>query len=252
MTVMITTSWDDGHVLDLRVADLLERYHLTGTFYIARDFLDERMSDNQLRDLAQRHELGAHTLTHPVLTEISLEQAKEEIQGSKLWLEDVLGQEVTSFCYPKGANNPALQRIVADAGYKMARTVEKFAFTSGKNPYAVPTTLQIYPYPLRPLPDVAIWRGWRTRFQPLAEALPLIRAKHMSPQTLFNWQTFAENLIRQAEKQNGIWHLWGHSWEVERYHLWDALENILQRVAAYADSVPITNTQIMQNPSAQK
>ncbi|MDQ7025047.1 MAG: polysaccharide deacetylase family protein, partial [Anaerolineae bacterium] len=94
MTVTITSSWDDGHVLDLRVADMLDRYGLTGTFYIARDFLDERMSDSQLQDLAQRHEVGAHTLTHPVLTEISLEQARDEIHGSKIWLEDVLGQEV--------------------------------------------------------------------------------------------------------------------------------------------------------------
>ncbi|MDQ7036500.1 MAG: hypothetical protein Q9P01_17205 [Anaerolineae bacterium] len=64
-TVSITSSWDDGHVLDLRVADMLDRYGLTGTFYIARDFLDERMSDSQLQDLAQRHEVGAHTANTP-------------------------------------------------------------------------------------------------------------------------------------------------------------------------------------------
>lgn len=30
----ITTSWDDGHPLDLRVAELLSEYHLQGTFYV--------------------------------------------------------------------------------------------------------------------------------------------------------------------------------------------------------------------------
>ena len=40
----ITTSWDDGHTLDLRLADLLDKYDLRGTFYVARDYLDERLA----------------------------------------------------------------------------------------------------------------------------------------------------------------------------------------------------------------
>lgn len=242
MTLRITTSWDDGHVLDLRVAELLDHYGLTGTFYIARDFLDERMNESQLRDLAQRHELGAHTLTHPVLTEISLEQARNEIHGSKIWLQEVLGQEVTSFCYPKGANNPELQQIVAQAGYVMARTVDKFTFSVGDNPYCVPTTVQVYPYPLRPLPTVTFWRGWRTRLQPLFEAMPTLRTYQLSPKALFNWHTLAESLLHTAAQQNGIWHLWGHSWEIERYDLWDALDKILRAVASYPDSQATTNS----------
>jgi peptidoglycan/xylan/chitin deacetylase (PgdA/CDA1 family) len=246
MSVIVTTSWDDGHVLDLRVAELLDRYRLTGTFYIARDFLDERMSDSQLRELAHRHELGAHTLTHPVLTDIPLPQAREEIHGSKIWLEDVLGQEVNAFCYPKGANNTDLQAIVAESGYSMARTVDKFAFTAGENVYAVPTTLQIYPYPLRTLADIAWYRGWRTRLQPLAEALPIVRTLQLSPKALFDWQALAESLLQQAEKQSGIWHLWGHSWEVELYGLWDALDNIFQTIASYDGIQSRTNSEIIK------
>lgn len=245
MTVTITTSWDDGHVLDLRVAELLDRYHLTGTFYIARDFLPERMSQHQLRELAQRHELGAHTLTHPVLTDVSLEQARDEIHGSKHWLQDVLGQEVTAFCYPKGAHNPDLQRIVAGAGYRMARTVEKFSLTTGTNPYAVPTTLQIYPYPLRPLPQINVLRGWRTRLTPMLDALPTIRTYRLSPKTLFNWQALADSLLRVASQRNGIWHLWGHSWEIERYEMWQELDNIFHTVAALQDIEVATNTQLV-------
>jgi hypothetical protein len=30
----LTASWDDGHPLDFRIADMLERYGLTGTFYV--------------------------------------------------------------------------------------------------------------------------------------------------------------------------------------------------------------------------
>jgi len=33
--VYITTSWDDGHVLDMRLASLLTHYGFKGTFYIS-------------------------------------------------------------------------------------------------------------------------------------------------------------------------------------------------------------------------
>src|SRR5689334_16731650 len=116
-SLIITTSWDDGHTLDLRVADMLDNYGMKGTFYITRDFLEKRMSDKQIRALASRHEIGAHTLTHPDLPDVPPEQAREEIAGSKAWLEDVTGKPVTSFAYPKGLNTPALRAMVAEAGY---------------------------------------------------------------------------------------------------------------------------------------
>jgi len=245
MTAIVTTSWDDGHILDLRIAELLDRYGLTGTFYIARDFLDERMNESQIRELAQRHEIGAHTLTHPVLTEVSLQQAELEIRGSKTWLEDVLGAPVTTFCYPKGANNPDLQRIVQEAGYTLARSVERFTIEAGKNPYAIPTTLNCYPYPLRPFAGMAWFRGWRGRLAPVRDALPAVRRFRLSPLALLSWQKLAEALLGAADQQDGIWHLWGHSWEIEQYGLWDALEQLLKAVRASDSIRPIPNSQII-------
>jgi len=246
MSVTITTSWDDGHILDRRVADVLERYGLTGTFYIARDFLDERMSETQLHELAQRHEIGAHTLTHPILTEIPLAQAQAEITGSKAWLEDVTGQAVTAFCYPRGAHNPTLQGIVRDAGFTMARTVEKFSFDSGDNPYVLPTTLQIYPYPLRPLPHLSRLRGWRTRLNPFIEVWSRRHVIKLKPLSLLNWVSLAKSLLHEAAQQGAIWHLWGHSWEIERYDLWHELEQICQIVSDRQDIRPVINSQLIE------
>lgn len=246
MTVRITTSWDDGHVLDLRVAELLDKHGLTGTFYIARDFLAERMSETQLRELANRHELGAHTLTHPTLTEIPLEQARAEITGSKAWLEDVLGLPVTTFCYPKGRNNPALQRLVQEAGYSLARGVEGYALHAGDNRWCVPTTLQIYPYPLRKMPDLVWWRGAWARLQPVREALPHMRTLRLSARALLDWQTLGRDLLGQAVQQNGVWHLWGHSWEIDRYGLWDALDHMLGQAASFSDRQAIANSALVE------
>ncbi len=46
------------------------------------------------------HQIGAHTRTHPVLTEIPAARAREEIAASKKALEDRFGFAVKHFCYP--------------------------------------------------------------------------------------------------------------------------------------------------------
>ena len=77
----------------------------------------------QIKDwLAAGHEVGSHTLTHPMLTQISPEQAREEIFDSKKSLEDLFGVPIRHFCYPYGDWNPALRDLVREAGYQTAST----------------------------------------------------------------------------------------------------------------------------------
>src|SRR3954447_24640572 len=72
----ITTSWDDGHPLDARVAELLAKYNLPGTFYVPRTSEYGTMSAGQLVELSSAFEIGAHTVRHVVLTGISEPVAK--------------------------------------------------------------------------------------------------------------------------------------------------------------------------------
>lgn len=244
MSFIVTTSWDDGHVLDLRLAEILNRYGLRGTFYIARDFLKDRLSISQIRELAKAHEIGAHTLSHPILTEISLEQAKAEIEGSKHWLEDLLGKKVTAFCYPRGQHNLALQKLVADASFRLARTVENARVDLGDNRFAMPTTMQIYPYPLRPMPQFPLWRGWSARIVPLYQAWQ--KRQGISLLQLLHWSSYQRAWIENAQNSQGIWHLWGHSWEIEDYQLWQRLENIFQILQDYPHQAK-TNSELIPN-----
>lgn len=237
----ITTSWDDGHVLDLRVADLLDRYSLKGTFYIARDYLPERLTDAQLRDLSARHEIGAHTLTHPSLTAIPLEKAREEIAGSRAWLSDVLGAEVKTFCYPRGHSNSALQTIVRESGYTMARGVAPYTLFPGER-YDVTTTAQVYPFPLRPVPNL---KNIRSTIEPLKTALPHIRQLKLSPLALRGWVSLATALLERAAAVGGVWHLWGHSWEIERYGMWGELEAILKIASRYGEARRAVNSELV-------
>ena len=68
-------------------------------------------------------EIGAHTRTHPILSRCSPERIRQEVSGSKADIEERLGREVRSFCYPNGTRLDVNERCVAtvrEAGYDSA------------------------------------------------------------------------------------------------------------------------------------
>lgn len=86
------------------------------------------MSWKDIKKIKDVFEIGNHTLTHPILTNISLKEAKKEILESKKKIEKKLGKKITSFAYPNGNYNENLMKIVEKSGCKYAVTYSK-----GKN-----------------------------------------------------------------------------------------------------------------------
>jgi peptidoglycan/xylan/chitin deacetylase (PgdA/CDA1 family) len=74
-----------------------------------------------------------HTMTHPVLTTISLEHAQSEIAESKQVVEEELGRPARIFCYPGGYYSPREVDLVRDCGYRAAVTCE---FGANAAPFA--------------------------------------------------------------------------------------------------------------------
>jgi len=96
------------------------------------------MDAGQVREwLAAGNEIGAHSCTHPHLTQIPLAQAREEIFSSRRKLEDVFGIPIRHFCYPYGDWNPAVRDLVAGAGYETAVTTEAGANPAGSDRLAL-------------------------------------------------------------------------------------------------------------------
>jgi peptidoglycan/xylan/chitin deacetylase (PgdA/CDA1 family) len=61
------------------------------------------MTDDQVRSLNKNGiDIGAHTKSHPILSTLELDSAREEVVGSKQYLESILGGEVRCFAYPNG------------------------------------------------------------------------------------------------------------------------------------------------------
>lgn len=86
---------------------------------------DDRLTAEQVVELdgSGLVEVGAHTRTHSLLSALSPERQRWEIEGSKSDLEDVLQHPVQSFAYPFGNAGSFTRRsesIVRRAGFRYA------------------------------------------------------------------------------------------------------------------------------------
>lgn len=92
---------------------------------------------------------GSHTVTHPILTSLSISQAEKEIEGSKSSLEDIVKKPVQFFSYPNGTTddfNDEIEELAARAGYRAAVTLVKGANYQGANVFAL-KRIYVGPYP---------------------------------------------------------------------------------------------------------
>lgn len=93
------------------------------------------MSPEQVRDLHVRgHEVASHTVSHPILPELSDMSLAAELQDSAKQLAAWAGAAVPGFCYPNGDYDPRVEKAVAQAGYHYACTVEEGMNCSGVCP----------------------------------------------------------------------------------------------------------------------
>ncbi|MGH6678037.1 MAG: polysaccharide deacetylase family protein [Bradyrhizobium sp.] len=218
-SLLVTTSWDDGHPSDLRVADLLDKHGLTGTFYVPCVNSEARpvMPSHDIARIGQRFEIGGHTRNHVVLTELAPAVAAREISSNKARLEDLLGRQITSFAYVRGRHNRLLHRLVAEAGYRYARTTTNLLDRPGSHRLRMPTTAQFYPHS-----PVILLRNY-LRFGPTwpraAVLTRLLRSRNL-PDGLMA-------AARWCAISGGAFHLWGHSWELDEHELWTSLDQFL-------------------------
>ncbi len=76
------------------------------------------LSWNELRRLAGSPliTIGAHTVTHPILTQLEGEEVRSEITESCRRIAEELQRPVKVFAYPDGAYNSTTQTVVREAG----------------------------------------------------------------------------------------------------------------------------------------
>lgn len=233
----ITTSWDDGHPLDLRVAALLAANGLRGTFYVPRSAETATMSPAQVRALADGFEIGGHTLRHLTLTGLVAAEARREIEACKGWVEDVTGRPCPMFCPPRGRFNAGHLRMVREAGFLGLRTVELLSMDPPRRRgglLLMPTTVQARPHPLS---------GYARNFARRAAVGNLWQFVVQGGST--DWVRLADALARRIVDRGGVFHLWGHSWELQEADQWRRLETVLQLLGPLGRSAEaLTNGEV--------
>ena len=226
----ITTSWDDGHILDFRLADLLERYGLDGTFYIPRQASTRVMDESAIRSLSQRFEIGGHTMNHVFLDTAPHDVARREISECKTWIEQLTGKPCPMFCPPGGKFFANHLQMIESAGFQASRSVELLSVSRPRRQgklLLLPTTLQAHPH------------------RAPAYLRNILKRRSLGNLWLYvlqgregNWDQMAESIAKRVLSHGGVFHLWGHSWELEQNAQWQRLESVFKFLSGVRQQLP--------------
>jgi peptidoglycan/xylan/chitin deacetylase (PgdA/CDA1 family) len=193
--------WDDGVTTDIRLVEILRRHGARASFNLnaglhgprrQRGWLHQgsevwRLGRDEWRSVYEGFTVANHSLTHPRLDELPIEQARQEIAQGREQLQQIFGQPVLGFAYPFGGFNAAVAGAVREAGHLYARTT-----------------------------------GQAESQWPPADAMALHPSCHfMAPDF---WQR-----LDQA-RACGVFHFWGHSYEMTTPAQWAAFEQSLVRL----------------------
>lgn len=188
------SSWDDGQVNDLIIVNLLNKYKLPGIFFIPNQYRNLLQKDD-IKKIALNFEIGGHTATHPEdLKALSNLNLQLEILRNKAWLERLINRSLKYFCYPAGRYDSRIIEAVRRAGFKYARTTLVLKIKERSN-FEIDTTIHVYQrkeYNNRP------------------------------------WDEMAKEYALKASKNNGYFHLWGHSAEIIQNNDLNKLEDFFK------------------------
>ena len=136
ITTTVVQCWDDGVTSDVRLIETLKRHGAKATFnlsaglyknhrqlgWIHMDTEVIRLGWDEMRDVYQGFTIANHSLTHPYLDQMPVEEARRDIVEGRDRLQQFFGQPVLGFAYPFGSYNDSIMRLVSEAGHVYART----------------------------------------------------------------------------------------------------------------------------------
>ncbi|MCX6715034.1 MAG: polysaccharide deacetylase family protein [Candidatus Uhrbacteria bacterium] len=187
----VAISFDDGYEDNYTVAfPLLVRYQIPATFNITTGFIEHTramsaecqdamfpeqstMSWKQIEEMAQNPlcHFGAHTVTHPRMSQVDLEQARQEMMESKSALEKRLHRPIHTFAFPFGSKkdfNEGLVELAKQSGFTcVLSTVPGMNTVQSSRSYLkrIDPTTTIYRFKARLSMGYTLVRNLRSRFE---------------------------------------------------------------------------------------
>jgi len=103
------------------------------------DGSDQMMSWDEAAELSRSGvEMGAHTVTHPLLTHENSATVRQEVRLSKKTLEENLTVKVRAFAYPNGDWNEKVREEVEQAEFRCAFATQHGWYEHGGDLFAIP------------------------------------------------------------------------------------------------------------------
>ena len=138
----VAVTFDDAYEDTPRAIELLRERGLRASVYVTTGQIDSgaMIRREQLERLARQPEtveLGAHTVSHPALDELDIEEIEREVSDSKQALEQIIDRSVDTFAYPFGAYDARVRAAVIDAGFSSAAAVKNALSHPDDDPWAI-------------------------------------------------------------------------------------------------------------------
>lgn len=134
-------TFDDGYADTWGAVRELRHRGLQSTVFVISGEVGRPgwLTHAQVRALARFRdvEVGAHSVTHPRLDELSVARLEAEVSGSRSQLQALTRTPVTTFAYPHGGYDRRVRRAVIQAGFLGAAAVKNALSHADDDPYAI-------------------------------------------------------------------------------------------------------------------
>jgi peptidoglycan/xylan/chitin deacetylase (PgdA/CDA1 family) len=169
---LVVLMFDDGwHCVFTDAYPLLKEHGMTAVLPLISDYVGKSatphrtgtpygyMNRAEVQEMIDSLgiEIASHSKSHPFLTRLSDEAVDSELRQSRRALEAMFGREVTSFVYPYGDYDSRVRRLVAEAGYSVARSISPGTVNFNERQYDLPSS------EVRRTTSLSTVQGWITR-----------------------------------------------------------------------------------------
>lgn len=209
-TKALTMSYDDGQIFDRKLVNIFNKYGIKGTFHLNSGTFGREpfINAEEVAELYKGHEVSVHTVTHPFLDCIPVEEVVKEIIEDRKNLEALVGYPIKGMSYPFGVFNDKIVETLKILGMEYSRTViSHHDFRMPENFFTWPATC------------------------------------HHSDNLIETGKRFLEYDYKGKLK---LMYVWGHSFEFDRENNWDLIEEFCRLMSGKEDIWYATNIEIVR------
>ncbi len=218
---LLTFSFDDGNIDDIRLVEILNKYGLKGTFNLCSGSLTycdcwrycnvkdvRHINFTEHSDLYDGHEIACHSYTHPHLEELDDGTLYNQIALDKKLLEFMFSEDIVGMAYPFGTYNDKVVEALEKCGIKYSRTIK---------------ATNDFSFPQNPL----LWHP----------------TCHFRSDKL---EELTEKFLNSNPNEPQLFYIWGHSYELVTEEDWQEFESFCQKISGKDDIYYCTNREVLE------